>query len=67
MQGWHPVLKRSCWATKRNETAFNSDLYCHLSALENKAGLRLKIFFSVFLSVWKLNNFSPENFMEASL
>lgn len=51
----------------RSETAFNPDLYCHLSALINKAGLRFKMFLSVFLSVWKLNNFSLENLVETSL
>lgn len=51
----------------RSKTAFYPDIYCHLSALINKAGLRFRMFFSVFLSMWKLNNFSPENLMETSL
>lgn len=68
MQGWHPVFKWRCWRTsRRSETAFNPDLYCHLSELINKAGLRFKMFFFVFLSVWKLNNFFLENLVETSL
>lgn len=67
MQGWHPVFKWRCWAPNRSGTAFNAELSSHLSELINKAGLRFNMYFSVFLSVWKLNNFSLENLVETSL